>query len=175
MITMKHVQSKASNVKWFAVYLSRGVVQRVAQVSGSGTEESDVVYVLAADKEQAKKLGYNLYCSKKKKIAVERLRRDGKCSCGRTNDRKAQGFVTCTVCSMRRKKYHVTPIGKPRDEVARIEANQTRQRDRANEMRLTVLVEVQKAWQTCRLAGQFTSWLNKEVEECLKPRAVAAE
>lgn len=175
IITVKHVQSKVTNVKWFAVYLKRGVVQNVVQVAGPGTDELQVEYVQAKDKEHAKRRGYNLYCAKKKKLAVERLRKEGKCSCGRHNDRVAEGLLTCSVCALRRKKYDATPIGKPRDEVARTEAHQTRQRDRSNEMRLTVLVEVQKAWQNCRIAGQFTRWLDKEVEECLKPRTVAAE
>lgn len=167
-------------MKWFAVYLRRGIVQRVAQVSGSGTDDADVIYVEAKTKEEAERKGYNLYCAKKKKLAIERLEREGKCRCGRHNDRADQGMKTCSICGMRKKATHEQRLARgadgkssARDEGARIEANLTRQRDRKSEIRLEVLVEVQKAWQNNRTMGQFTRWLDQEIDQCLKPRAAA--
>lgn len=170
-----------SALKWFAVYLSRGVVKNVVQVAGVGSDENDVYYVKALDKKQAQKDAYNLYCAQKKKTAIARLETEGKCRCGRLNP-DIEEFKTCPICRLRAannktrtKEKHMTGQPVVRDETARVEQNLTRQRDRKNEIRLEVLVEVQKAWQNNRTAGGFTRWLDREVEQCLKPRAVTAE
>jgi hypothetical protein len=125
---------------------------------------------------EAKRAAYNLYCGRKKKLAKERLYAEGRCSCGRVNDRFDQGLKTCSVCEARAKVWKEASNNRKskdphvRDEQKRIESFTERSRDRKSEIRLETLVEIQKKWQTTRITKHFERYLEEEIQKCVQPR-----
>lgn len=132
------------------------------------------MYVFAPDEASARKQAYNTYCAKKKAEAKVRKQAQGRCPCGRAQDRespKGGMYKTCMVCAHRQTIYNARTNarhnGTPavRDEQARLDANASRQRDRRGEITLEVLLRVKKAWESSSNIGQFTAWLRKQIEE----------
>lgn len=142
------------------------------------------IEIEATDEKDAKHRAYNFYCARKKKLAKERNYTAGLCACSRKQDRPntktGKGFFnTCSVCAERSaesslrhlaKKKQGLPLDGRRDEAARVESFQVRNRDRKNEIRLETLIEVRKQWENSRTNGQFTSWLKSQIDESLEPR-----
>lgn len=124
---------------------------------------------------------YNLYCAKKRKAVRARNHAAGKCVCGRPQDRPrpdGDGFLKlCAVCAERHtatvERARQRPAPAARDESTRVEKCAARVRDRKNEMRLEVLLEVRTAWESAPNNQAFTRWLRGEVAQALAPRAEA--
>lgn len=168
---------------WAIAFDITGKVLSVEEVSVSlpaGTADHEVVR--AASKGEARKLGYNLYCARKKREAKKRKYANGQCMCGRKQDRPhpSGGFwKVCLVCKERQDKVYRPQqaqrvkdgtVGKiPRDEASRVAACSERVRDRKAEMKLEVLMEVRQVWQNSRTTGQFTRWLSEQIEQLLHP------
>jgi len=163
-------------------YADNGDVLRCELLTDYKSESSFAFVVEANSEQEARKRTYNLYCAKKKKFAKERNYAAGKCDCGRENDRNGQidrrghKIKSCTVCAKRQIEYNdrararVSPVKAVRDEQARVDACTVRVRDRKEEIRLEVLVEVQKAWQNNRTVGGFTRWLDFEIKLSVGPK-----
>lgn len=167
---------------WAVAFDATGKVLAVQQakfVLPDATVEH--VVVRAESEPEARKLGYNLYCARKKREAKKRKYANGQCVCGRKQDRqKPNGnmFKVCSVCKERADQVYRPQheqrvkdgtVGQiPRDEAARVAACSQRVRDRKAEMRLEVLLEVRKAWQNSNTTGQFTKWLSEQVTQALQ-------
>lgn len=179
-------------MKWFKVSFGKSHAVKSCVEIEAPTEfmlGGRTVCLQASDESDAKKRAYNTYCAKKKKLSKDRNYAAGNCACGRKQDREREDgkgyWKTCTVCMLRQDTYDaayrakgLTPgrrkeePHKVRDEAARVEKCQIRMRDRKSEMRLEILVEVQKQWQSSRTNGVFTAWLEREIKEALKPKFV---
>ncbi len=169
---MKHIH-------WWKVTFLQGREGKINSIERCDAPEAcrvgNTILVQAADEDGARKIAYNFYCSRKKKEAIQKKRARGQCACGRTRDRKnpdtGEDFLTCSVCSARRQQQYVRgPATEPRDEAKRIQAMQGRVRDRKNELRLEVLVEVRKAFMELKTVGQFGQWLKQQIDAALQPR-----
>lgn len=177
-------------MNWFKVsFGSDGLVTRCEPCRAPPDFIRDAVarrtyYIQAAGPLQAEERArehYNLYCAKKRKTVRARNHAAGKCICGRMQDRvKPDGsfYLTCEVCKVRHDmteaRAHNRRVGAVpgvRDDVARVQACTARVRDRKNEMRLEVLLEVSRQWENARNNQVFTRWLRGEVAKALAPRA----
>ena len=164
---------------WHITFDRDGRVCKVTEVKNPGHERW--VVIEAVDEEQARKKGYLFYCAKKKRERVRQLHAEGRCACGRKRDRevekgKHRGELAklCAVCFERSKGWREShqarveagTVGRgmaERDEAARIEKNLGRQRERRDELRLEVLVEVRQQWMDHRNVALFGRWLLSEI------------
>lgn len=164
-----------------------GTIQSVVLLVG---DPLDRITVQARNEGEAKRKAYNLYSAQKKKLAKERLHSAGRCGCGRDQDRyvqagrfKGKWAKTCSVCAVRRQAQYNNSKNRgartlqeamaQRDEGARLDANLTRQRDRRAEIRLEVLLEVQKQWINSRNSGAFTKWVQDQIAICTGEKGAA--
>jgi hypothetical protein len=157
---------------WRVDFTAAGAIARVTELVGPSHE--DWVIVEAPDESTAKRKAYNLYCARKKKLAVQRNHAAGKCCCGRAQDRKrptGTWMLTCSVCAARHEVHRSNYMERKvagvtdhkRDETARVSSNLERQRDRRGEIRLETLIEVRNRWIEARNVALFGSWLLAEI------------
>jgi hypothetical protein len=157
---------------WHVLFEESGALRSVTEIAGRG--DAGWVIVEAPDENTAKRKAYNIYCARKKKLAVARNHAAGKCCCGRPQDRKhpnGKWMATCSTCATRhevhRKNYQerrdAGVIDHERDEPARVASNLSRQRDRRGEIRLETLVEVRQQWIDSRNVALFGKWLQGEI------------
>ena len=173
---------------WRVTFFPDGRVNRVRPIKGPG--HSRWVVVEAETEEVARHKAYNIYSARKKRERKERCHADGKCICGRPQDRlvekgarKGEKALTCSVCEERRHAYYENAKAHPgrtfaqamvtRDEGARVALNLERQRDRRAELRLETLVEVRRQWLAAPNVGLFGKWLEREIEALTRGNAAA--
>lgn len=161
---------------WRVIFNDLGKVLDIVEIDFKDGKK-DWLIVEADDLKEAKVKAVRLYCARKKKLAKERLHAQGRCACGRKQDRKHRSGVpilTCTVCSVRQKaclekaqKRVASGDLSPavRDEAARVASNLARQRDRRAEIRLETLLEVRNQWIKSRTIGSYGKWLEQEIEK----------
>jgi hypothetical protein len=169
---------------WRADLTGDGAVVRVVQVpKPHSTPTRTTIVFQAPDREtainKAREMGFRLYCAEKKKQAKTRLHSEGRCSCGRPQDRQhpdGSPMLTCTVCSISQKAHNAAArkrkaegVVHVRDEAARVQKNLGRQRDRRREIRLETLVEVHKNFWDMSTVKAFERWLEGQIEEARKP------
>jgi hypothetical protein len=172
---------------WRADLTGDGAVARVVQVpKPHGTPTRTTIVFQAPDREAAirvaREMGFRLYCAEKKKQAKTRLHNEGRCACGRPQDRKhpdGSPMLTCTVCALGKKTWNensrkraterAAGVVHVRDESARVQKNLSRQRDRRRELRLETLVEVHKNFWDMPTVKAFELWLEGQIEEARKP------
>lgn len=155
---------------WRVTFEGDGKVGEVVPVEGE--PERDWVIVEAETAAQAERKAFNLYCARKKRLRVRSLHAEGRCSCGRVQDRPRPGggfLKTCSTCQEYRRRDHARRRQKgftpqPRDEVARVAAYQERVRDRKAEIRLEVLLEVRRWWKEAPHTLAFAERLKTEIE-----------
>lgn len=141
-----------------------------------GPPDTEWLVVEADDAEEAGRLARNLYARRKRKQRIAQLHAEGRCRCGRPQDRP--GKLTCRVCAEGRARSHekrswrseAPPI--VRDEEQRIASLQQRQRDRRAEIRLETLLEVRDWWQKAPHTLAFAQRLVDEIKGCGRQEAV---
>lgn len=148
---------------WRVVFTADGKAEGATEIEGPG--DAEWVVVSASSVEEALQRGVRRYACLKKKKRIARLYAEGKCSCGRVQDRP--GCKTCSVCEEHRKRYRHPPAdGQPRvrDEGARVLAFQETNRNRKQEVRIEVLLEVRKWWRDAPHTEAFIAKLAGEIE-----------
>lgn len=168
---------------WLVTFNHEGAITSVSELIGPA--QQGWVIVEALDAQEARRVAYNKYCSLTKTQVRARNYTQGKCVCGRMQDRPnpaepGEMLKTCSVCSERQKVWNDRskankrqPI--KRDEKARLEANQRRQRDRKKEMRVEVLVEVKRKWNELlenangpsNMVKLFDKWIDEQVKAAM--------
>lgn len=133
-------------------------------------DSTDVFYVRAQSREQAGRRAWSSYTNRQNARRRAEYIQKGRCGwCGRANDRDAG--KRCSVCL----KNHATHRARsdarargeavpPPDRAASIAARAQEQRaeikaEASEQARLSVLLEVQEAWQGSGTNGAFTRWL----------------
>jgi hypothetical protein len=169
---------------WRVDFNAAGAVTRVSAVDGPANDEW--VVVEAPDEERARRAAIGIYCARKKRLARERNRSEGRCVCGRRNDRLGQldprtgnPLLSCSVCGARHKVHRDSHKQRKadgvtdhkRDESARVATNLGRQRDRRGEIRLETLIEVRDQWIHQRNVALFGQWLTAEIERITGAKA----
>lgn len=138
-----------------------------------------IYFVQEASAEQAQakaRADFNDYCAAKKRARIAKLHKAGQCACSRKRDRpKPDGgfYRQCSVCAERREALRSRrrePDWQPRNESERVSTLQARVRDRKNEVRLEVLLEVRRVWEDSRTVHAFAAWLKREIESAVQPR-----
>jgi len=168
---------------WRVSFFADGRVNRVRPIKGPG--HARWIVVEAPTEEEAKRRAYNIYSARKKRERKKTLHAEGRCICGRPQDRlvekgarKGEKALTCSVCEERRHGYYENAKEHPgrtfeeamaqRDEGARVASNLERQRDRRSEIRLETLIDVRNAWQNSGTIGVFSQWLKRQIESLTK-------
>lgn len=148
---------------WRVTFSEAGEITDVTEIEGEGSAEW--VVVQADSLERARVKAYRVYCARKRRESVQRLHAQGRCRCGRKQDRP--GMKSCSVCAVgdlqQREKRKRGQTG-PRDEAARVAAFQQRNRDRRAEIRLETLLEVRKWWQEAPHTLAFVERMRREIE-----------
>jgi hypothetical protein len=169
---------------WRVIFSPEGTVLDVVEIR-FGDGRNDWLIVEAPTEQLARKRALGVYCARKKKLAKARNHAEGRCACGRKQDRKhpsGKPMLTCSTCAARQKGYterHVAranadQVGQhQRDEGARIQKNLARQRDRRAEIRLETLIECRRAWELAPSVGRYRAWLLAEIEKLTKGSAAA--
>lgn len=135
-----------------------------------------VFYVLAADEEQAEKKAFNKVMARRTRERRAKLVDEGKCAwCGRPNDREPP--KRCSKCSAKdatySKRWRANARGDdfpPADRSAAIAERSEEKRQAIiaeaapNEVVLSVLKEVQRAWSSAQTMGAFSEWLWRRIE-----------
>lgn len=158
---------------WRVVFDLAGAIDRVEEITGP--TETDWLIVEASDEQAAQRKAYNAYARRKKKVAIARLRAEGRCRCGRAQDRThpdGSPMLTCAVCGERQEVWRqrhaerraAGTIGAPIAQEPRVESHRERQRDRKAELRLELLIEVRQQWMVSPNVGRFGSWLQREID-----------
>lgn len=161
-------------MRWFRIELDdAGRVLSCHAVEAAEQGNRRYVYVEAVDSEHAARLALNAYQRQLMRQRVRRLRDEGKCQCGRKNDRAPKS--RCTSCherrasddARRRARANGEQIPRPDRRIADAlrKATETAQAVAvvAPSLRLDVLVEVQQAWQDASTNGHFTRWLSEQI------------
>lgn len=163
---------------WRVIFSKDGRVAAVEPLVGVPGTDWEIVQ--APNEEAARRAALGLYNAKKKKLAKERCYSEGRCACGRRQDRVNPRSKTgalakvCRVCTERgvvhKERYHARvaagTVGQgmsERDEQARLELGLQRQRERRKELRLETLLEVREAWARMKQLP-FGAWLEREIE-----------
>lgn len=164
-----------TDLRWFRLELDHGG----NVISCVGVERAEAngrswLYVQARDEKEAGHKAWNAYCRDRQRVRNATLAAEGKCICGRKNDRP--GKSRCSVCHARRELHEERRRAKARgEEVAVLDKRVTLAARRVDEqravvasaapsLRLAVLQEVLQAWQDEPTNGAFTAWLVREVE-----------
>jgi hypothetical protein len=142
---------------------------------------TDVFFVQAGTKEAAGRKAWNAYTGRLGKIRRARYIAEGRCGyCGRANDRESG--KRCSVClkshAAHRARHDAKARGEavpPANRAASVAARAEEQRQQiraeaAGSTRLSVLLEVQEAWQDSSTNGAFTKWMKTEIEKLLGRR-----
>lgn len=157
---------------WRIHFGPHGGVERAERLSEPGSDCRWVI-VEAETEAQALRKGRRLYDAEKKRLAKARHYAEGRCRCGRPQDRAhpdGTPMLECSTCAERQKVYNERhqarrrgelPPG--RDEAARVETFQQRHRDRRAEIRLETLIAVRQAWMDCPTVAKFGQWLASEI------------
>lgn len=161
-------------MRWFRIELDdAGQVLSCQAVEAAEQGGRRYVYVQAVDPAHAARLALNNYQRDLMRRRVRRLRDEGKCQCGRKNDRAPKS--RCTVChdrrasddERRRARANGEQIPRPDRRIADAlrKASETAEAVAvvAPSLRLDVLIEVQSAWQDAATNGVFTRWLNEQI------------
>lgn len=152
---------------WRVTFDAEGAITELVEIEGPAN--ADWVVVHAADEEGARVKAVRKYHAQKQKERRARLHAEGRCRCGRTQDRP--GSVTCSVCASDRQKQHEKRKARnfepapPRDEAARVEVFQATMRDRKTAHRLEVLLEVKRWWREAEHTEAFARRLATEILE----------
>lgn len=153
---------------WRVLFGRDGAIKSVTEIQGQ--RGRDWIVVEAETEALARKKAFNAYCALKKRERIKKLAAEGRCKCGRKRD--VEGQLGCSVCIERMHGYRAarkkreadgTAETHVRDETARIEVFQARHRERTNEVRLQVLLEVRQWWLEAANNGAFTSRLAAEI------------
>ncbi len=165
-----------ADLRWFRLELdSSGKVLSCTAVERAEQNGSSWLYIQASDAKTASRLGMNAYMRDLMRKRRARLDAEGKCRwCGRKGDRGPG--KRCTICLPRESHYQQRKrdkaAGKPVPELDRkvaIAARKAEERaaviaSAGPSLRLSVLLEVQQAWQDAPTNGAFTAWLARAVE-----------
>jgi hypothetical protein len=149
-----------AELRWFHVVLTEGGdVVSCREVAKAG----DRVFVFrAATAEAAIKQAINAHSAHL--LAARRAANRAKdlCVCGRKRDRA--GLLTCSRClarhALHKERYETRQKG---GAVAPLDRREVLRENR-DEQRLALLLEVQEAWVDSSTNGQFTTWLNRQIE-----------
>lgn len=161
---------------WWRIQVSSsGKVVDCRVVEAAETDTDDVFYVRASSRAQAGRKAWNAYTSRMNKRRRASYIAEGRCGyCGRPNDRD-EG-KRCSVCLKNHVKHRARHEARargeevpPPDRAASIAARAHEQKQQiraeaATETRLSVLGEVQQAWQDAPNNAAFTKWLAEQVE-----------
>lgn len=151
---------------WLVTFTAEGVPLEATEIEGPG--DADWVVVTAESAEEALRVSVRAYARLKKKKVRARLHAEGRCRCGRP---QRDGFKTCQVCAEYMKRYRdpkpwetaPKPMAE-RDEGARVLAFQETSRNRKQETRLEVLLEVRKWWKDAPHTAAFAERLATEIQ-----------
>lgn len=168
---------------WRVVFDPAGAIERVEEITGPA--ETDWLIVKAGNEQEASRKAYNAYAARKKKLAIARLHAEGRCRCGRAQDRvnpDGSPMRTCSVCGERQEVWRqrhaerraAGTVGAPIAQEGRIESHRERQRDRRAELRLELLIEVRQQWMVSPNVGRFGSWLQREIDALIGAQNGAA-
>ncbi len=142
-----------------------GTIERVEELLGEPGE--DWTIVTAETEDQARVKALRRYFARKKRERIAKLHEEGKCRCGRLQDRP--GKLTCTVCAHDRQQQHEKAKARgfepapPRDEGARVESMRETLRERRESYRLEVLLDVRRWWKEAEHTEAFARKLAEEI------------
>lgn len=161
---------------WFRVALSDdGKLESVRSVEQRRRGGALVFYVSAVGQESAVGLARAMWREYANAEAARNLRErraanqsEGKCRCGRT--RETQVFTHCQRCRERgrlhkdRAELKSKGVSVPKLDRRVVLA------ERKTDDRLSILLEIQEAWQTCGSNANFTRWLQAEIAKLATKR-----
>lgn len=164
--------------QWYRCRLdAEGKLIECTPVEEVGTDSGGVFYVQALSEALAGKRAYNSYYRLRQRAHRAKLRAAGKCKCGRPCDTDGVG---CSHCRERNKLYDKRAEARRRGEVieplARKESRDERRAEEAQQARLAVLLEVEKAWKRAvkeRSSSVFTAWLGEQLKRAGKRERAA--
>lgn len=177
--------SDVAQHQWFRVVIDhKGKVVSCTPAGPAHDHGLNVFFVFAVDDEQAGKKVFNRYMAQRMRERRARLVSEGKCRwCGRPNDREPG--KRCSQCSERditySKRWRANERGDefpPADRHAAVAARNEEKRATILaeaapfDVRLAILLEVQRAWTASANNGIFSAWLAGQIEQ-IKGRRVA--
>jgi len=119
----------------------------------------------AKDKEAAGVVAFNEYCRHRLRVRRAMLEAEGKCRCGA--EREQDRFKRCNRCRERAQLHRARHLAKKRGEnIAPLDRRSTlRERSESEraDLRIEVLVEVERAWLDSKSSGDFTIWLSRQI------------
>jgi hypothetical protein len=166
-----------ADLRWFRLEVdAAGKVLSCVAVERAEHNGRSWVYVQATDERAAHRIGLNAYMRDVMRKRRERLKAEGGCGwCGRKNDREPG--KRCSICLAKESGYKQIqrdraagkPVASP-DRKASVAAREVEKRTAAvaaaaPSLRLSVLLEVQSAWQDCTTNKSFTSWLEQQISK----------
>ncbi len=162
--------------RWFRVQVGLdGKVTSCREVETEGAGGASVYYKLALDAEAAARSALSAHAAKLLAARRAENRAKGRCRCG--GELGDGGFVTCERCRDLSKEYQARETLKakgiePPHRDRRDVLQKKKQEDRlsaviaaAPTLRLSVLLEVSRAWQDSTTNGSFTRWLNAQIAD----------
>jgi hypothetical protein len=165
-----------SGLHWFRVELTDDGKVVSCRVADSGDKGARLVhYVQAVDAAAAAKAALNARAAELLAARRAAYKAQGLCACGRKRNRP--GSERCSACyerhlvhEARQKRKRKGEKLEPLDRRAVLQQRKEAERREAiasatpTAQRLSLLLEVQKAWQDSPTNGAFTSWLMREIE-----------
>ncbi|HKY40688.1 MAG TPA: hypothetical protein VJN18_32355 [Polyangiaceae bacterium] len=163
-----------ADLRWWRLEVdAKGKVVSCTPVEFAEKDGKSWFYVRARNQEGAGRLAMNAYILARQRIRLKRLKAEGKCVCGRKNDRP--GKTNCTICVAKERDYDARRRARERgEEIPRPDRRIADAERRATEdgefveraaptVRLNTLLEVQQAWQDSNTNANFTRWLLDQI------------
>lgn len=158
--------------KWYARIIDGVVLELRLAVAGEFPTGS--IFVFYADNRDAAMHMAAEMSKDYERKRVARTRRAnieaGNCRCGRP--REEEEYARCAACRVRsqasNERYRRRKAGedvKDGGAALRLKSSAERRRDRMNEMRLQVFLEVSRQWKKSEDVGEFCRWLATEIKD----------
>jgi hypothetical protein len=160
----------SQELQWWLLRLdATGKVLSCSPVDQAAKNGESWVYIQARDAKAAERAALNSYMREVMRRRRAELDKAGKCRwCGRVADR---GTKRCSVCLAKDVAYQkrgrdkAVPVLDKRVAVAQRKAEERSEfvAEAVPSIRLSLLIEVQEAWQNASTNGLFTRWLNEQI------------